>query len=72
PDEEQQARWLETVYKTLVQPGGAEKVFWAFFRDCKGHWDNGVDFMGLIRWDFSRKPGFQAYRKVIQQWRNGE
>ncbi|MFA5090779.1 MAG: family 1 glycosylhydrolase [Candidatus Omnitrophota bacterium] len=62
PDEEQQARWLEEVFKALLKDNAAEKVFWAFFRDCRGHWDNGIDYFGLVRWDFSRKPSFFTYQ----------
>lgn len=64
PDEEEQAQWLKSVYTELLKDKNVEKVFWAFFRDCNKHWDNGVDYFGLVRWDFSKKPAFNAYRQL--------
>ncbi|PIP19412.1 MAG: hypothetical protein COT38_03170 [Candidatus Omnitrophica bacterium CG08_land_8_20_14_0_20_41_16] len=69
PTEKQQAGWVKQVYTELLKDKNVGKVFWAFFRDCSGHWDNGVDYFGLVRWDFSRKPSFKAYEKCFQQWR---
>jgi hypothetical protein len=65
PDEKQQAAWVKEVYAELLKDKNVEVVFWAFFRDCLKHWDNGTDYFGLVRWDFSRKPGFQAYKKAV-------
>jgi hypothetical protein len=62
PTEAQQAGWAKLVFKELLKDKKVEKIFWAFFRDCKEHWDNGVDYFGLVRWDFSRKPSFKAYK----------
>jgi hypothetical protein len=64
PTERQQADWLKKVFSELLKDERAEKVFWAFFRDCDKHWDNGVDHFGIVRWDFSRKPAFKAFQKV--------
>lgn len=69
PTERQQAEWLKSVYKELLKDNNVEKVFWAFFRDCKDHWDNGIDYFGLLRWDFSRKPAFLAFRKCFEDWK---
>lgn len=63
PDEAQQAGWVKEIYTQLLKNKDVEKVFWAFFRDCKGHWANGVDYFGLLRWDYSRKPSFIAYQE---------
>lgn len=71
PDEAQQAEWVRQVYKGLLADTGIAKVFWAFFRDCQGHWDNGVDYFGLIRWDYSKKPAFKAYRHVVDEYKSG-
>lgn len=68
PDEKQQAEWLKSVYTELLKDENVEKVFWAFFRDCNKHWDTGVDYFGIIRWDFSRKPAFTAYRRCFLDW----
>jgi len=69
PNERQQALWLKEVYAELLRNPQVEKIFWAFFRDTKGHWDNGVDYFGLIRWDYSIKPSFKAYKKCYLGWK---
>ena len=73
PTESRQALWATEVYSELLKVPSVEKVFWAFFRDTKNHWGNGVDYFGLIRWDFSKKPAFKAYKKCYENWkkRNG-
>jgi hypothetical protein len=68
PDERRQSRWLKEVYTGLLKEAQVEKIFWAFFRDTKKHWDNGVDYFGLVRWDNSVKPAWKAYRKCYQEW----
>ncbi|MBU2257701.1 MAG: beta-galactosidase [Candidatus Omnitrophica bacterium] len=67
PSLRQQAQWVKDVYTELLRLGYVEKVFWAFFRDCKEHWKNGTDYLGLVRWDFSRKPAFSAYRGIVSK-----
>jgi hypothetical protein len=69
PTELQQAKWVKDVFSGLIKDAHVERVFWAFFRDCKGHWDNGIDYFGLVRWDFSRKPAFKSYRECFRNWR---
>lgn len=68
PNEQEQAGWVRLVYSELLKDKNVAKVFWAFFRDCSGHWGNGVDYFGLIRWDYSRKPSFKAYKESFQRW----
>jgi len=68
PSEKQQEEWVKKVYPELLKDKNVEKLFWAFFRDCSGHWGTGVDYFGLIRWDYSRKPGFKAYKECFKQW----
>jgi len=70
PDENEQALWVTEVFTGLLKDGHVEKVFWAFFRDTKKHWNTGVDYFGLVRWDFSKKPAYQNYRKCFQNWQN--
>jgi len=65
PDEEKQAEWLGEVYGALLEEEAVEKVFWTFLRDCKNHWDNGIDYFGLVRWDYSAKPALLAYQKAV-------
>ncbi len=69
PDEDRQAEWLTQVYTELLKDKNVEKIFWAFFRDTNKHWNNGVDYFGLVRWDYSRKPSFKAYRDCYQKWK---
>jgi len=68
PTEFQQAKWLKDVYTMLLNEPQVEKIFWAFFRDCKEHWNNGIDYFGLIRWDFTKKPAFFAYQRCVNAW----
>jgi hypothetical protein len=68
PDEAKQAEWVGEVYTELLKDRNVEKVFWAFFRDCKDHWCDGTDYFGLIRWDYSKKPSFFAYKESVSQW----
>lgn len=63
PTERQQAAWVKKVFTGLTGDKNVEMVFWAFFRDTKEHWKTGVDYFGLVRWDFSRKPAFKAYKE---------
>lgn len=69
PDERQQALWVKEVFTELLKQGYVNKIFWAFFRDCNSHWSNGIDYFGLIRWDFSRKPSFKAYKECFSNWK---
>ncbi|MFY9402484.1 MAG: family 1 glycosylhydrolase [Candidatus Omnitrophota bacterium] len=69
PTEKQQASWLKKVYTELLKDENVEKAFWAFFRDTKEHWDNGVDYFGIIRWNYSKKPAFNAYRDSFNAWK---
>jgi len=69
PTEKQQAIWVRKVYIELLKNKNVEKVFWAFFRDCSKHWDNGVDYFGLVRWDYSRKPSFRVYKECFKGWK---
>jgi hypothetical protein len=71
PSEKQQALWLKSVYSVLLKDENTDKIFWAFFRDCSDHWNNGVDYFGLVRWDFSKKPAFDAYKKSAHSWNKG-
>lgn len=71
PSEYEQAAFVKGVYTELIKEPYVEKIFWAFFRDCKDHWGNGIDYFGLIRWDYSKKPAFSAYKECYENWRKG-
>lgn len=64
PMEQQQADWLRTVYTNALKWDGVEKIFWAFLRDTGGHFKNDVDYFGLLRDDFSKKPAYTAYQAL--------
>jgi hypothetical protein len=64
PTEQAQAEWVTAVYGEPLTWKNVEKIFWCFFRDTRGHFQSGPDFDGLIRHDFSKKPSFEAYRKL--------
>ena len=66
PDEEKQAEWVTSVYAALLKEEAVAKVFWSFLRDCKDHWENGIDYFGLVRWDYSEKPAFSAYQEAVK------
>ena len=66
PLEEKQAEWVETVYGEPLRWKGVKKIFWAFFRDTPNHFKNGVDYFGLVREDFSKKLGFESYKKAAR------
>jgi hypothetical protein len=69
PNERQQKDWVKQVFTQLIKSEAVEKVFWAFFRDCNEHWKNGIDYFGLLRWDYSKKPAFFAYQKCVNNWK---
>lgn len=70
PTEEEQAAWVKKFY-TEILPGmpDCEKAFWTDFRDTKDHFRNGIDYFGLVRWDFSEKPAFAAYKEAVGWWK---
>ncbi len=72
PNEREQAEWVKNVYTSLLKEEPVEKVFWAFFRDTYKHWNDGTDYLGIMRWDFTIKPAFKAYRKCVENWRKGK
>ncbi len=68
PSETEQAHFLYRVYTELLTLEGVEKIFWAYLRDNKDHFRSGMDYFGLIRWDFSPKKSYNAYRKAFRHW----
>lgn len=71
PTEKEQAEFVKNVFTELINVAAVEKVFWAFFRDTNEHWGTGVDYFGLVRWDYSKKPSFSAYKKCFNAWQGG-
>lgn len=72
PSERQQALWVKDVFTELLKQGYVDKIFWAFFRDCKKHWDNGIDYFGIVRWDFSCKPTFFTYQSCVKEYKESK
>ncbi len=68
PTEAEQAEWVEKIYGEPLRWKGVKKIFWAFFRDTRDHFGNGVDHFGLVREDFSRKPAFESYKKTTKAY----
>ncbi len=68
PGEMQQAYWLRQVFEAFLRDPSVEKVFWAFFRDTQGHWGNGTDYLGIVRSDFTVKPGYEELTELIKRW----
>ena len=66
--EEEQAEFISYVYADVIKLPNAEKVFWAFFRDNKDHFKNDMDYFGLVRWDFSKKPAFNKLKESFIYW----
>ena len=72
PRESQQARFVKVIYTDCIDLPDVDKIFWAFFRDNLDHFKSGVDYFGLIRWDFSRKSSYKAYRRSYLIWKKRE
>jgi hypothetical protein len=45
---------------------GGQKGVLGLFQDTPNHFQNAVDYFGLIRRDFSRKPSFDTYKELVQ------
>lgn len=66
-NESQQANFLKKVYNLEFED--VDKIFWAYFRDNKEHFCSGVDYFGLIRWNYFRKPSYHIYRRITSCWK---
>jgi len=71
PSESQQGKFLYNIYRETMKLEGVEKIFWAYFRDNNEHFCNGVDYFGLVRWDFSKKKSYYLYKKISTGWERG-
>jgi hypothetical protein len=65
-DEQQQANWLEKQFGFMKKHPRIEKMFWAFYRDTDGIFNDGVDYFGLVRFDLAPKPAFDRFRELIR------
>lgn len=68
--EDEQVRVLDDFMRTLSDyraTYGLEDVFWFGLRDNNSAGPNFQSYFGLLRDDYSPKPAFSAYRKVIRR-----
>jgi len=70
PSESEQAQFIQTIYTDVIELVDLEKVFWAYLRDNKDHFNDDVDYFGLVRWDFSKKPAFDVFKNRQEVWFN--
>ncbi len=68
PSEDLQAKWLAKIYTKALEWPGVKRIFWAFFRDLDGFFDTSVNDFGLVRVDFSKKPSYETYQKITQEY----
>jgi hypothetical protein len=67
-NEEQQAAWLETIYRLVRKHPSVEKLFWAFYRDTDEIFKDATDFLGIVRKDLSPKPAFETMKRLISEF----
>jgi len=66
--EERQAKILKEVLPAMLNSGQVKRVFWAFFQDTKKFFNlKGIDYYGLIRSNFSKKPSYRVLKELIRQ-----
>lgn len=65
PNEKRQAELLEETMTAATAPGLADKIFWAFFQDTNNYFHGHLDYLGLIRKDFTEKPAYKALQKLV-------
>lgn len=71
PDEAAQARALTALVHTANAYRGIYDITsfnWFGLRDNNSHGPNFQSFFGLLRDDYSAKPAFDAYRKLIARY----
>ena len=57
---------LNESLSAILASGKVDRVFWAFFQDT-GHFFNlkNIDYYGLVRSDFTKKPAYEALKRLI-------
>jgi hypothetical protein len=69
-NEDQQAEWVESLYRMQSRFPFLEKVFWAFYRDTQGMFEDSAEYLGLVRFDFTPKASFARLKSVIASHKN--
>ncbi|MCB4757260.1 MAG: hypothetical protein LHV69_09595 [Elusimicrobia bacterium] len=64
--EDEQADWLETLYRLIKKHPVVEKLFWAFYRDTGTEFKDAANYMGLVRFDLSPKPAYHRLQKLMK------
>lgn len=70
-DESEQAEWIRTQFEFLKEYPRIKKMFWAFYRDTDKEFNDGADYMGIVKLDLNPKPAFEALKRLIAAHRSG-
>lgn len=68
-NEQEQAHWLKKQFEMVKKHPEVEKTFWAFYRDTGDLFQEGADWLGLVRFDLSPKPAYFAFQDVVRRSR---
>jgi polysaccharide biosynthesis protein PslG len=68
-NEQQQAAWVEQQTGLVLKHKNIERVFWAFYRDTLNEFNDAVDYFGLVRFDLTPKPAYDAMQRMIKNFR---
>ncbi|GEM_PF-2241657 len=66
--EEEQAAWLSTSFRVLLDEHLATKVFWYNFRDVVVDSDPFMAYVGLVHNDLTPKPAFYTLANLIKEY----
>jgi exo-beta-1,3-glucanase (GH17 family) len=69
---DQQAEYLVDTMNIILTYPQIEKVFWFCFRDLGTNGFDSEHNYGLIKYDFSLKPAYSAYKDFIAKWKSGK
>ena len=70
-NEDQQAAWLKKQYTIAERYGRVKKIFWAFYRDTEGIFNEATDYFGVVRLDFTPKPAYFRMKSLVENYRKG-
>ncbi|MFN0117283.1 MAG: family 1 glycosylhydrolase [Elusimicrobiota bacterium] len=64
--EQEQADWLNEIFQIQSETAEIERIYWAFYRDTEKMFNDGADFLGIVRNDFSPKPAYHKLKELIK------
>jgi hypothetical protein len=67
-NEKQQAAWLKKQYQLARKFPQIKKIFWAFYRDTEGIFNEATDYFGLVRSDLTPKPAYHEMKKLMRNF----